>query len=133
MLITDAPAATASPIASPEAEQVISPSLPGTVFNGTLSVRAPGQTPRMPIPFCGAAATAAVAVPCGLVTGVPGSVEKLESPVHSTCFASAATSTSAISGLWGVTGGGCAAETTCARQSFGGPDSGSLGTLESLL
>src|SRR3954447_3230502 len=133
MLITEAPLSTAFAIASPVSSQLTSLSVPGTVGSGTLSVRAPGQTPRMPIPFCGAEATAAVAVPCGLVTGVPGSAEKLGSPVHSMCLASAATSTSAISGLWGVTGGGCAAETTCARQSFGGPDSGSLGTLEILL
>ena len=68
MLITAAPAATACAIASPEASQVISPSVPGTVSSGTLSARAPGQTPRMPMPFCGAAATDAVAVPCELVT-----------------------------------------------------------------
>ncbi len=64
MLITAAPAWIAWPIAFADAEQLISPSVPGTVWSGTLSARAPGQTPRMPIPFCGAAATEAVAVPC---------------------------------------------------------------------
>ena len=67
MLITAAPLCTAFAIASPEALQVAVPSLIGI---GTLSTRAPGHTPTIPMPFCGAAATAAVAVPCGLVTGV---------------------------------------------------------------
>src|SRR4051812_35784740 len=134
MLITEAPHSTALAIASPVSSQLISPSVPGSVLSGTLSVRAPGQTPRMPTPLCGAEATAAVAVPCGLVIGVPGSVLKFGSPVHSGWLGSAAASTSAIRGLVGVTGGGSgAAEATCARQSFGGPDSGSLGTLSSLL
>src|ERR1043165_3483572 len=90
MLITAAPAATAWPIASAEAEQEIAPSVPGWVFKGTLSARAPGQTPRMPIPLAGAAATEAVAVPCRLVTGVPGISLKFGSPVHSGCVVSAA-------------------------------------------
>src|SRR4051812_4914527 len=120
MLMTLAPDSTALAIASPDASQLISPSVPGTVFSGTLSVRAPGQTPRMPIPFWGAAATDAVAVPWGLVTGVPGIVVKFGSPVHSGCVMSAAASTSAISGLWGVTGGGSwSGAATWARQSFG--------------
>src|SRR5690349_3909912 len=129
MLITAAPAATALPIASPDAAQVMPPSgTPGVVASGTLSARAPGHTPRMPTPFCGAAATAAVAVPCALVTGVPGSVENAE-PAHSGCAGSAAASTSAISGLSGVTGGGAVAgETTAERHAFGGTESGSSGT-----
>src|SRR3954447_8120802 len=126
MLITEAPAATAWPIALPEAAQVISPSVPGTVSSGTLSVRALGQTPTMPIPFCGAEATEAVAVPCRLVTGMPGIVAMFGSPVHSECATSAAASTSAISGLVGVTGGGVrAGAATMSRQLFGGPLSGS--------
>ena len=72
MLITEAPFSTAWAIASPEASQVISPSEPGTVGIGTLSARAPGQTPMMPIPFCGAAATDIVAVPWEFVTGGAG-------------------------------------------------------------
>src|SRR3954470_6538504 len=125
MLITEAPLATAAAIASPEASQVISPSVPGTVLSGTLSVRAPGQTPRMPIPFCGAAATDAVAVPCASVTGVPGSLEKFGSFVHSGCAVSAAASTSAISGLCGVTGGGSSSgSATLARQLLGATESG---------
>src|SRR4051812_50071317 len=105
MLITAAPASTALPIASADASQLISPSVPGTVRSGTLSARAPGQTPRMPSPFAGAAATDAVAAPCRIVTGVPGSVVKLRSPVHSGRVVSAAASTSGVSGLWGVTRG----------------------------
>src|SRR3954465_8071551 len=125
MLMTLAPLSTALAIASPEASQLISPSVPGTVLSGTLSVRAPGHTPRMPIPFWGALATEAVAVPCGLVTAVPGIVAKFGSPVHSGCVVSAAASTSAISGLWGVTGGGVrSGEAIWERQWFGGPESG---------
>src|SRR3954453_6875209 len=108
MLITEAPSAMAWAIALPEAAQVkLSESEAPSVESGTLSARAPGHTPRMPMPFCGAAATAAVAVPWRFVTGVPGTaVEKFGSPVHSGCVVSAAASTSAISGLVGVTGGG---------------------------
>ena len=95
--------------------------------------RAPGQTPRMPMPFCGAAATDIVAVPCELSTGVPGSVATFGSPVHSGWVRSAAASTSAISGLSGVTGGGISTgSATVARQLFGGPDSGSSGMLSAL-
>ncbi len=129
MLITAAPAATACAIPSPEASQVISPLVPGTVASGTLSVRAPGQTPMMPIPFCGAEATEAVAVPCESVTARPGTVAMFGSPVHSWCVTSAAASTSAISGLSGATGGGVSeGAATLARQSLGGPESGSSGT-----
>ena len=51
---------------------MISPSVPGTVSSGTLSARAPGQTPRMPIPFCGAAATDTSPCRAGWSTGVAG-------------------------------------------------------------
>src|SRR3954454_16564980 len=122
MLITEAPLATACSIASPDAAHVISPSVPGEVFSGTLSARAPGHTPRMPVPFCGAAATDSVAVPCELSTGVPGVVLTFGSPAHSGCVMSAAASTSAISGLCGVTGGGGSdGSATTARQLLGGP------------
>src|SRR3954470_11085154 len=126
MLITAAPAAIAWAIALPEAAQLKLSSEPGEVWSATLSARAPGQTPRIPIPLAGAAATAAVAVPCRLFTGRPGIEAKFGSPVHSWCVVSAAASTSAISGLAAVTGGGVSDESTmCARQAFGGPDSGS--------
>ena len=129
MLITAAPAWMALPIASPEEAQVIPPSVPGATGSGTLSARALGHTPRMPTPFSGAAATAAVAVPCELVTGTPGIVLKFP-PAHSGCVASAAASTSAISGLVGATGGGMnACGATFARHAFGGVESGSSGTV----
>src|SRR4051795_2792878 len=129
MLITAAPVLTASSMPSPEAAQVISPSVLGTVSSGTLIARAPGQTPRMPTPLRGAAATDAVAVPWELVTWWPGSVEKKRSPAHSPCVTSAAASTSAIIGEVSVTGGGAiAGSTTLLRQALGGPDSGSSGT-----
>ena len=67
-----------------------------------LSARAPGQTPRMPTSFFGAAATAAVAVPCRLSSGRPPSVLVLESP-NSGWVSSRRVSSSAISGLSGVT------------------------------
>ena len=56
--------------------------------SGMLSARAPGQTPRMPTPFFGAAATAAVAVPCRLSSGRPPSVRELP-PANSGWVASA--------------------------------------------
>src|SRR4051812_24794727 len=118
-------------IALPEDAQVkLSASDAPAVESGTLSARAPGHTPRMPTPFCGAAATAAVAVPCRVVTGVPGAaVAKFGSPVHSGCVVSAAASTSAISGLVGVTAGGASdGSATALRQAFGGRDSGSSAT-----
>ena len=74
------------------------------------------------MPFCGAAATAAVAVPWRFVIGVPGAaVAKFGSPVHSGCVVSAAASTSAISGLVRrdrrrVSDGSA----TTLRQAFGG-------------
>src|SRR3954453_12050489 len=129
MLKIEAPLLTAVAIASPEASQVICPSVPGDVFSGTLSARAPGQTPRIPIPFWGAAATDIVAVPWELSTGVPGMVETFGSPVHSGWLRSAAASTSAISGLCGPTGGGgIDGSATTERQLLGGADSGSAGT-----
>ena len=65
----------------------------------------PGQTPRMPRSFLGAAATAAVSVPCALSIGKPPRVERLP-PANSGWLTSAVESTSASSGLVGVTGGG---------------------------
>ncbi len=95
--------------------------------SGTLSARAPGQTPAMPTPLVGAAATEAVAVPWAIVTGYFGSVVVLP-PTNSGCVASSWASTSAISGLVGVTGGiGSAGSATAERQSHGVADSGSFG------
>src|SRR5918998_3085758 len=129
MLITAAPLATAAAIALPEAEHVISRLGPGTVASGTLSARARGHTPTIPIPFCGAAATDCVAVPWEFVTGVPAIVVAHGLPVHSGCVTSEAASTSAISGLSGVTGGGISSgAATLARHALGGTDSGSSGT-----
>src|SRR3954447_10310299 len=129
MLITAAPVLTAASIASPEAEQVISPSVPGTVASGTLTARALGHTPRIPIPLAGAAATDAVAVPCWLVTAWPGSEVKKRSPVHSGWVTSAAASTRAINGEVSVTGGGATVgATTFLRQSLGAAESGSSAT-----
>src|SRR3954462_1587529 len=127
MLITDAPAAIALAIAAPDAAQLVSPSVPAVVRSGPFRASAPGHTPRMPMPLAGAAATAAVAVPCRLSTGVPGIVVKFGSPVHSGCVTSAAASTRAMSGLCGDTTGGVGdGSATCARQALGGPDKGSL-------
>src|ERR1700710_1048134 len=133
MLITAAPAWTAWPTGAAQAAQLISPSVPGTVLGGTLRAGAPGQTPRRPIALAGAVATAAVAVPCRLVTGVPGIVVKFGSFVHSGCVVSAAASTSAISGLAGVTSGGVRlGSATCARQALGLTESGSSATASGL-
>ena len=63
MLMTAAPALIAAAIWSADEAQVISGG------SGTLSARAPGQTPAMPTPLVGAAATEAVAVPWAIVTG----------------------------------------------------------------
>src|SRR6188472_1008735 len=95
----------------------------------TLSIRAPGQTPRTPIPLAGAAATAAVAVPWKSVSGWVLVELKLGSPVHSGCVMSACSSTTAMSGLEGVTAGGSIAGfATSARHALGGADSGSSAT-----
>ena len=51
-------------------------------------------------------------------------------PAHSGCVASAAASTSAISGLVGATAGGMNVRgATFARHAFGGLESGSSGTV----
>src|SRR5689334_6871163 len=110
MLMTDAPASIAVAIWSPEAEQVI------VLGSGTLSARAPGQTPTKPRPLTGAAATDAVAVPCAIVTGYLGIVV-MWPPTNSGCGAYSWASTSAISGLADVTAGGVSAgSATSARQ-----------------
>src|SRR4051794_26657895 len=99
--------------------------------SGTLRARAFGHTPTMPRPFCGAAATDAVAVPCELVTGNCGVVFVLL-VANSGWLLSSCASTSAISGLVAVTGGGVrAGSATSARQLYGVADSGSFGTLAS--
>src|SRR3954452_8323441 len=128
MLITAAPAVIASAIALPEAAQ-LKLSDPPLVCSATVRARAPGHTPRMPMPLAGAAATEAVAVPCRFVTGRPGAVAMFGSRVHSLWVTSAAASTSAISGLEAVTAGGTSdGAATVARQAIGGTDSGSSAT-----
>jgi hypothetical protein len=123
MLITAARLRTAVRTARAEAEQV-SASAP----TGTLSARAPGQTPRMPTSFFGAAATAAVAVPWRLSSGRPPSVRTFP-PANSGWVSSRRVSIRAISGLSGVTGGGARfGSATAARQASGEPDIGSSGT-----
>src|SRR2546423_2198767 len=99
MLMTWAFALMAVRIPCTESAQVISPG------SATLSARIPGQMPRMPVWLEGAAATAAVAVPCSLTTGWLPTVETLP-PRNSGCVAASWESTSASSGLVGVTGGG---------------------------
>ncbi len=123
MLITAAPCSIAVAIWFVERRQVISSG------SGTLSARAPGQTPRIPMPLAGAAAIDAVAVPCESVTGNRGSVVVLP-PCHSACAGSSWTSTSAISGLAaGSTAGGTSdGSATTSRQLSGAADSGSGGT-----
>ena len=92
MLITAAPCSIARAMPATELAQRIS------FGRLTLSARMPGQTPRMPRSFLGAAATAAVSVPCALSTGKPPSVETLP-PANSGWLTSAVASTSASSGL----------------------------------
>ena len=109
---------------------MIRPSLPGTVVERDVDrPRArPDAEDADPVLRRGRPPTA-VAVPCELVTGWPGRTLKFGSPVHSGWVGSAAASTSAISGLSGVTGGGeSAGSTTFLRQSFGRAESGSSGT-----
>src|ERR671917_1098139 len=122
MLITAAPRSIAVAIRSAERAQLID------FGSGTLSALAPGHTPTIPTPFTGAAATDAVAVPCEAFTGSSGSV-LVAPPTNSGCAGSSWLSTSAISGLFGVTAGGTSAgSATRARQSSGGTVSGSAGT-----
>src|SRR4051794_41076444 len=104
MLITEAPARIASrmPLADSPHEIVSS--------SGTLSVRAPGQTPDRAHPLAAPEATDAVAVPWGLATGRPGRV--VVWPASSGWVTSAAASTSAISGLPAVMAGGVSAGST---------------------
>src|SRR4051812_27574098 len=109
MLTTAAPAATASEICRAESAQEIS------VGSGRLSARASGQIPMKPTPFCGAAATVAVAVPWKSVSGRPPVLVVLE-PTTSGWPTSSWESTNAISGLVGPTGGAAAPATTASRQ-----------------
>ena len=123
MLITAAPSRIASRTPRAEAEQVSA-----SGGSGTLSARAPGQTPRIPTSFLGAAATAAVAVPWRLSSGRVPSVRTLE-PANSGWLSSSRVSSSAISGLVASTGGGARfGSATAARQASGDFDSGSSGT-----
>ena len=109
MLMTAAPCAIARLIPVTESAQRISSG------SGTLSARMPGQTPVMPTSFFGAAATAAVSVPWAEATGSPPSVATLP-PANSGWAASSWESTSASSGLAGVTGGGTSAGSTIAAR-----------------
>src|ERR671915_717401 len=119
MLMTAAPRSIAVAIRSAERAQLID------FGSGTLSALAPGHTPTIPTPFTGAAATDAVAVPCEAFTGSSGSV-LVAPPTNSGCAGSSWLSTSAISGLVGVTAGGTRAGSTIpVRQSSGGTVSGS--------
>ena len=118
MLITAAPARRAALIWRAESEQRIS------AGRATLSARAPGKTPRLPTPLAAAAATAAVAVPWKSVSDWPPVVVML--PVaNSGWVMSSWESTSAISGLDGVTAGGASAGSTTRSRQGEAADSGS--------
>ncbi len=118
MLMTAAPCAIARLMPLTEsAQRIISGS-------GTLSARMPGHTPRMPRSFFGAAATAAVSVPCADATGSPPRVETLP-PTNSGCVVSSWESTSASSGLVGETGGGIRRGSTIAARHAARLSSGS--------
>ncbi len=120
MLITAAPCSIARAMPATELAQRIS------FGRLTLSARMPGQTPRMPLSFLGAAAMAAVSVPCALSIGKPPSVERLP-PANSGWLTSAVESTSASSGLAGVTGGGTRLGATIAARQAARASSGSGG------
>jgi hypothetical protein len=121
MLITAAPRRTARAIWRAESEQEIRRG------SGRLSARAPGHTPTKPTPFCGAAATVAVAVPWKSATERPP-VEAVPEPKTSGWAGSSGESTSAISGLAASTGGATAPATTTSRQpACGTTESGSAG------
>src|SRR5262245_49635053 len=126
MLITAAPCCTATAI-------WLAASSHGMLGDsGTLSARAPGQTPAMPTPLVGAAATDAVAVPWA-ATAYLSSVVAMWPPANSGCVGSSWASTSAISGLVDVTGGiGSVGSATIERQSYGVDDSGSFGAASGL-
>src|SRR5215207_11779130 len=100
MLITAAPALTAVAMPRADSEQGI-----WRVGTGTLSVRAPGQTPRKPTWLAGAAATVVVAVPYKSAGGSAPALVMPE-PAISGWPRSICVSTTAISGLAGVTAGG---------------------------
>ena len=69
-------------------------------------IRAPGHTPTTPMPFCGAPATAATAVPWKSVTGSLVSDCTLPPVANSGWVRSTCESTMASSGLVPVTAGG---------------------------
>ncbi len=119
MLITAAPAASDAAMPRAESEQRI------TAGSGTLRARAPGQTPSVPTPLAGAAATSAVAVPWRSVSGWPES-DVMFGP-RSGWAGSSWESTSAISGLWGPTGGGTWPPTTWSRHQASGESGSSAG------
>ena len=98
-----------------------------TAGSGTLRARAPGQTPSVPTPLAGAAATSAVAVPWRSVSGWPAS-DVMFGP-RSGWVGSSWESTSAISGLLGPTGGGTWPPTTWSRHQASGESGSSAGRL----
>ena len=118
MLITAAPARTAAAMLRAESEH--------RMVNGSarLSARAFGQMPRLPMPFAGAAATAAVAVPWKSLSAWPPLVAMFE-PWNSGCDTSSWESTSAIRGLVGVTAGGTWPASTTRSRQFERGESGS--------
>jgi hypothetical protein len=120
MLITDAPCSLARAMPATEFAQRIS--------SGRLTLRArmPGQTPRIPRSFLGAAATAAVSVPCALSSGKPPSVERWP-PANSGWLTSAVESISASIGLLSVTGGGTRPGSTIVSRQAARASSGSGG------
>src|SRR3954447_12554357 len=124
MLIAAAWAFSAAAMLRAESEHVMRL----TSGSATLSTRAPGQMPRMPTPFAGAAAAVLVAVPWKSTTG-PAPVLKIPDPTISGWVRSIWVSTIAISGLVGVTGGGTCPSTTWALQPAEGESgSGAGGT-----
>ena len=75
----------------------------------------PGQIPSIPRPFVGAAATAAVAVPCSSWTGC-APTELIRPPTNSGWLSSSLESISASFGLEAVTAGGSSPSSTTAGR-----------------
>ena len=118
MLMTAAPSAIARAMPATESLQRICSG------SATLTARIPGQTPRIPTSFLGAAATAAVSVPWADCTGNVPTVEMLP-PANSGWVGSSWESISASSGLCGVTGGGTRRGSTIAARHAARASSGS--------
>src|SRR5213078_4873133 len=101
MLMTATPALMRLPICVTESRQLID-----SGGSAALIARIPGQTPMIPTPLAGAAATEPVAVPWPIAVsgGCVPSVEKLL-PAHSGWLMSGIESARPSAGLVGVTGG----------------------------